>query len=258
MVFPAAKRRFSQNFLRDPRVIEEIIEAGSFSSDDKIIEIGPGYGALTRELFKKISVFTVIEVDRDAVHYLRSHYAAERLRVIEADCLDVSLSQLGGSLRLLGNLPYHISTPILFHVDTQIEFIQDAIFMLQREVVDRIVAAPGSAEYGKLSVTLQLGWELEKLFDVSPEAFQPKPQVWSSILYLKPRAKPYRVDRSIFKRIVFGAFSKRRKTLRNALKGVVSTEQFALADIDSAQRPETLSVDDYVRLSDVIFQDKKF
>ncbi|MDA0359905.1 MAG: 16S rRNA (adenine(1518)-N(6)/adenine(1519)-N(6))-dimethyltransferase RsmA [Proteobacteria bacterium] len=255
MVSPTAKRRFSQNFLRDPHVIEEIIGAGSFSSGDKILEIGPGYGALTQELLKNVSALTAIEVDRDAVHYLRSRFAAGHLRVIEADCLDVNLSHFGVSLRLLGNLPYHISTPILFHVDAQIEYIQDAIFMLQREVVDRIVAAPGSAEYGKLSITLQLGWELEKLFDVPPEAFQPMPKVWSSILHLRPRVNPHNVNRATFQRIVFGAFSKRRKTLRNALKGIVSIEQFILADIDPAQRPETLSVDDYVRLSKVVFKD---
>ena len=255
MVSPKAKRRFSQNFLCDPLIVEEIVEAGSFSSHDRVIEIGPGYGALTCELLKKVSALTVIEVDRDAVHYLRSRFAAERLRVIEADCLDVNFSHFGVSLRLLGNLPYHISTPILFHVDSKIECIRDAIFMLQREVVDRIVAAPGSAEYGKLSITLQLGWELEKLFDVPPEAFQPVPKVWSSILHLRPRAKPYNVNRATFQRIVFGAFSKRRKTLRNALKGIVSIEQFIMADIDPARRPETLSVDDYVRLSNVVFKD---
>jgi 16S rRNA (adenine1518-N6/adenine1519-N6)-dimethyltransferase len=255
MASPTAKRRFSQNFLRDPRVIEEIVEAGSFSSDDRIVEIGPGYGALTYELLKKVAALKAIEVDRDAVHYLRSHFATEHLRVIEADFLDVNLLHFGSSLRLLGNLPYHISTPILFHVDSQIECIRDAIFMLQREVVDRIVAAPGSADYGKLSITLQLGWELEKLFDVPPEAFQPIPKVWSSILHLKPRAKPYIVNRATFERIVFGAFSKRRKTLRNALKGIVSSEQFILADIDPVRRPETLSVDDYVRLSNIVLKD---
>lgn len=255
MASPVAKRRFSQNFLRDIRVIEEIIAVGDFSSSDAVVEIGPGYGALTHLLLKKISAVTAIEVDRDAVDYLQGKYAADCLRLIEADFLDVSLSRFGGSLRLLGNLPYHISTPILFHVDAQIEFIQDAIFMLQREVVDRIVSGPGSAEYGKLSITLQLGWELEKLFDISPEAFQPKPKVWSSILYMKPRSLPYRVDRPTFQRIVFGAFSKRRKTLRNALRGLVTDEQFVLADIDPTQRPETLSVDDYVRLSNIIFQD---
>ena len=255
MVSPTAKRRFSQNFLRDPRVIKEIVEAGSFSSDDRVIEIGPGYGALTHELLKKVSALTVIEVDRDAVHYLRSKFAAEHLRTIEADCLDINFSRFGASLKLLGNLPYHISTPILFHVDSQIECIREAIFMLQREVVNRIVAAPGSAEYGKLSITLQLGWELDKLFDVPPEAFHPIPKVWSSILHLRPRAKPYSVNRATFQRIVFGAFSKRRKTLRNALKGIVSGEQFMLADIDPARRPETLSVDDYVRLSNVVLKD---
>ena len=255
MASPTAKRRFSQNFLRDPRVIEDIVESGSFSSDDSVIEIGPGYGALTHELLQKGSALTVIEVDRDAVHYLRSQFPAEHLSVIEADCLDVDFSHFGASLSLLGNLPYHISTPILFHVDSQIECIRDAIFMLQREVVDRIVAAPGSADYGKLSITLQLGWELEKLFDVPPEAFQPIPKVWSSILHLRPRAKPYTVNRATFRRIVFGAFSKRRKTLRNALKGIVFSEQFMLADIDPVRRPETLSVDDYVRLSNIVSKD---
>jgi 16S rRNA (adenine1518-N6/adenine1519-N6)-dimethyltransferase len=255
MASPTAKRRFSQNFLRDPRVIEDIVESGSFSSDDSVIEIGPGYGALTHELLQKGSALTVIEVDRDAVHYLRSKFAAEHLRTIEADCLDINFSRFGASLKLLGNLPYHISTPILFHVDSQIECIRDAIFMLQREVVDRIVAAPGSAEYGKLSITLQLGWELDKLFDVPPEAFHPIPKVWSSILHLRPRAKPYSVNRAAFQRIVFAAFSKRRKTLRNALKGIVSGEQFMLVDIDPYRRPETLSVDDYVRLSNIVSKD---
>ena len=124
--------------------------------------------------------------------------------------------------------------------------------MLQREVVDRLVAEPGSPSYGKLTITMQLRWQLEKLFDVPPEAFDPKPKVWSSILYLKPRDMAYEVDRSVFRKIVFGAFSKRRKTLRNALNGIVEEEQFKSAIIDSGRRPETLSIDDYVRLSNVV------
>ena len=122
------------------------------------------------------------------------------------------------------------------------------------EIIDRLVASPGSSSYGKLSITMQLNWEIEKLFDISPEAFHPKPKVWSSILYLRPRAIAYDVDRLTFRRIVFGAFSKRRKTLRNALKGVVSEEQLECAAIDPGQRPETLSVDDYVRLSNIVSQ----
>lgn len=249
-----AKKRFSQNFLRDRRVVADILAAGNFTTSDAVIEIGPGYGALTNELLKKIPRLTAIEVDRDAVQYLKSKFSEGRLKIIEADCLDIDISGLGSSLRLLGNLPYHISTPILFHVDASVNSIQDAMFMLQREVVDRLVASPGSSSYGKLSITMQLGWEIEKLFDVTPEAFDPKPKVWSSILYLRPRTNAYEVDRLIFRRIVFGAFSKRRKTLRNALKGIVSEAQLELATIDPGQRPETLSVDDYVRLSNVVSQ----
>ena len=254
MVPRNAKKRFSQNLLRDGRVVADIVEAGNFSVTDTVIEIGPGYGALTNDVLKKIPTLIAIEVDRDAVQYLRSKFSEDRLTVIEADCLDIDLSVLGSSLRLLGNLPYHISTPILFHVDAGINSIKDAMFMLQREVVDRLVASPGSSSYGKLSITMQLNWEIEKLFDISPEAFHPKPKVWSSILYLRPRAIAYDVDRLTFRRIVFGAFSKRRKTLRNALKGVVSEEQLECAAIDPGQRPETLSVDDYVRLSNIVSQ----
>ena len=160
-----AKKRFSQNFLRDRRVVADILAAGSFTTSDVVIEIGPGYGALTNELLKKIPRLTAIEVDRDAVQYLKSKFSEGRLKIIEADCLDIDISGLGSSLRLLGNLPYHISTPILFHVDASVNSIQDAMFMLQREVVDRLVASPGSSSYGKLSITMQLGWEIEKLFD---------------------------------------------------------------------------------------------
>ena len=254
MVPRIAKKRFSQNFLRDGSVVADIVEAGNFSVTDTVIEIGPGYGALTNDVLKKIPTLIAIEVDRDAVQYLRSKFSEDRLTVIEAYCLDIDLSVLGSSLRLLGNLPYHISTPILFHVDAGINSIKDAMFMLQREVVDRLVASPGSSSYGKLSITMQLNWEIEKLFDISPEAFHPKPKVWSSILYLRPRAIAYDVDLLTFRRIVFGAFSKRRKTLRNALKGVVSEEQLECAAIDPGQRPETLSVDDYVRLSNIVSQ----
>ncbi|MDA0237486.1 MAG: 16S rRNA (adenine(1518)-N(6)/adenine(1519)-N(6))-dimethyltransferase RsmA, partial [Proteobacteria bacterium] len=231
-----------------------IVEAGNFSAADVVIEIGPGYGALTNEVLKKIPRLTAIEVDRDAVQYLQSKFSDDRLKVLEADCLDIDLADLGSSVRLLGNLPYHISTPILFHIDAGMNSIKDAMFMLQREVVDRLVASPGSSSYGKLSIMMQLGWEIEKLFDVSPEAFDPKPKVWSSILYLRPRINAYDVDRLTFRRIVFGAFSKRRKTLRNALRGIVSEKQLEFAAIDPDQRPETLSVDDYVRLSNIISQ----
>jgi 16S rRNA (adenine1518-N6/adenine1519-N6)-dimethyltransferase len=246
------KRRFSQNFLRDLNVVKDIVEAGNFFPADNVVEIGPGYGALTQLLIKKLTVLSTVEVDRDAIRYLRSQFSDSGIEIVEADFLDVDLTQFGKSLRLIGNLPYHISTPILFKVDAYMECVQDAMFMLQREVVDRLVAEPGSPSYGKLTITMQLRWQLEKLFDVPPEAFDPKPKVWSSILYLKPRDKAYKVDRSVFRKIVFGAFSKRRKTLRNALKGIVEEEQFKSAIIDSGRRPETLSIDDYVRLSNVV------
>lgn len=252
MTFRAPKKRFSQNFLRDPKVIQEIINIADIREQDCLIEIGPGYGALTSYILKKNSHLTVVEIDQDAVRHLKKIFSGETLQIMQLDFLDFGLGSFDVAVRLIGNLPYHISSAILFHVDEHRQYVKDATFMLQKEVVDRLISEPGGKSYGKLSIMMQLNWNIEKLFDIPPEAFDPTPKVWSSMLHLKPKKNPDFVEPRIFKKIVFYAFSKRRKTLRNALKGVVLDEEFKLAEIDSGLRPEQLSVNDYVRLTNIV------
>lgn len=244
-----ARRRFSQNFLVDRACINRIVRSVAPGLDDCIVEIGPGLGALTEPLLNAVTRLDAIEVDRDAARVLGERFANKGLSIHCVDFLQFDLSSLGSELRLVGNLPYHISTPILFAVDRFRDCIKDCHFMLQKEVVERMVAAPASADYGRLSVMLQCRWAIEKLFDVPPDAFRPQPKVWSSVARMLPEQTVVISDSGLFYRIVEAAFSQRRKTLRNALRGVVTEPDFIDCDIDPGRRGETLSVAEFAGLA---------
>ncbi len=249
-----AKRRFGQNFLHDPGVIERILRAVNPRAGETLVEIGPGLGALTAPLLTRIGQLTVVEIDRDVIPLLRAHCGQHPgLRVIEADALSFDYRQLapaGGRIRLVGNLPYNISTPLLFHLLGQADAIIDMHFMLQKEVVDRMCAGPGDAAYGRLSVSLAARCAVDSLFHVGPGAFQPAPKVDSAVVRLVPRAPDFTItDPRVFDRVVAQAFGQRRKTLANALKGLADAGTIERAGIDPRARAETLHARDFARLA---------
>jgi len=229
------RKRFGQHFLHDPRVLAHLVEALSLSSDDFVVEIGPGEGALTYRLVDKVGTLEVIEIDRDLAARL------EKVKVHQADALEFDYSTFPKGVRLVGNLPYNISTPLLFHLARYADRVRDMHFMLQLEVVERMVARPSTPEYGRLSVALQARFAMKKLFNVGSGAFRPPPKVESALVRLEPLPKILKIDEDMLRR----AFSARRKTLKNALPGV----DFAAAGIDPTLRPENLSPADYARLS---------
>ena len=249
-----ARKRFGQNFLVDPRYIDRILESIAPRPGDHLIEIGPGLGALTDALLTRNANLDVIEIDRDLAARLARRYPCEQLRVHTADALKFDFAALGSQLRVVGNLPYNISSPLLFRL---IEFsaqIVDIHVMLQKEVVDRMIAAPGSSDYGRLTVMLGFRFRIDRLFRVSAGAFYPRPNVESAFARLVPRSPlPWPVrDERLFARIVMAAFGQRRKTLRNALAGLVPAEVLRSADIDPQARGETLSVEEFVRLANLV------
>ena len=247
-----ARKRFGQNFLHDRRVIERIVDAVDPKPGQSIVEIGPGQAALTRELVGRAGHITAIEIDRDLAAWLREQFTPEQLTLVEADALKLDWSSLATQpLRVVGNLPYNISSPLLFRLMEFAERVIDQHFMLQKEVVDRMVAPPGSKTYGRLSVMLQVRYRLTKLFDVPRGAFNPPPKVTSSIVRMVPRpaAELPVVDLGCFGRVVAAAFNQRRKILRNALSAVAGEEAFRTAGVDPLARAETLAVDDFVRLA---------
>ena len=243
------KRHLSQNFLEDEGYQLQIVLAGAYEKADEVVEVGPGYGALTQHLSRLVNCIHLIELDGDAIAHLQSIMPKGFAKFIQANILDVDLSDLGKCIRLIGNLPYHISSSILLHVDQHRERIKDAIFMLQKEVVDRLVASPGDKAYGRLGIALQIHWDIEWLFDVPPNAFRPAPKVWSSVMSMRPRKNPPLVNETKLDKVLTTAFSKRRKTLRNALKGVFTEEDLLKCSIDPQDRPEDLSIDQYVQLA---------
>lgn len=246
------RKRFGQNFLQDQSVIDRIIAAIRPRSGDIVVEIGPGLGALTQPLLKALGQLQVVELDRDIIPVLAaSCKALGSLTVHQADALKFDFRQCGQELHVVGNLPYNISTPILFHLFEFIDCIKDMHFMLQKEVVDRMVASPGNKQYGRLSVMVQYYCQVESLFDVPPESFYPAPKVNSSIVRLTPYATlPYPVEnKKLFDEIVREAFNQRRKTLRNSLRAYFNDEQFAAASINPDCRAENLSVEDFARLA---------
>jgi 16S rRNA (adenine1518-N6/adenine1519-N6)-dimethyltransferase len=237
------RRRFGQHFLHDPRVLARIVEAINPASDDFIVEIGPGEGALTMPLLAQIKKIHVIELDRD----LASRLSDERIVVHQADALDFDFGQFPRGMRLVGNLPYNISTPLLFHLARYADRVRDMHFMLQLEVVERMVAPPSTADYGRLSVALQVRFRMKKLFNVSKGAFRPPPKVESAVVRMEPLADPPALEGTPFDDLLRGAFSSRRKQLRNALP--LAASDFAELGIDPSARPENLSPTDYVRIA---------
>jgi 16S rRNA (adenine1518-N6/adenine1519-N6)-dimethyltransferase len=248
------RKRFGQHFLHDPRVIARIVTAIDPQPDDAIVEIGPGLGALTAPLAERVRQLHVVELDRDLADRLRAGFRAERLAVHAADALRFDFGALPAGLRVVGNLPYNISTPLLFRLIAFGSRLRDLHFMLQKEVVDRMVAAPSTSEYGRLSVMLQYRFEMAKLFDVGAGAFRPPPRVDSAVVRMIPRpaAALGARDEQILGRVVTAAFSKRRKTLRNALDGMIDEDGLRALGIEPRLRPENLRVDDYVRIANAV------
>lgn len=251
-----ARKRFGQNFLHDQRVIEKIVRAVNPRRDDNVVEIGPGLAALTSPLIAEVDHLTVVELDRDLAAGLPRRVAhPERLNIIEADALKFDFSTLSQEkpLRVVGNLPYNISTPLLFHLVQQGANIQDMHFMLQKEVVERITASPNTKEYGRLSVMLQYYCKATYLFEVPAGAFNPPPKVTSAVFRLEPyQEKPIQAENEKnLIALVAHVFTQRRKTLRNSLKGKVEEAGFVEAGIDPMARPETLSLSQFVALSNV-------
>jgi 16S rRNA (adenine1518-N6/adenine1519-N6)-dimethyltransferase len=246
------RRRFSQNFLIDRNYVDRIVRSIAPGKGDHIVEIGPGLGALTEPLLDAAGHIDVIEVDRDKARLLEQRFSGSTLTIHCADVLAFNFRSIGDRLRIIGNLPYHISTPILFAVDAVWDLVRDCHFMLQKEVVDRMGAAPATPEYGRLSVMLQYRWEVEPLFDVPPTVFRPQPKIWSSVVRMMPAQQVSLTDAGLFRRIVEAAFSKRRKTLRNALRELVLIEDFVACDIDPGRRGETLAVADFACLANQV------
>jgi 16S rRNA (adenine1518-N6/adenine1519-N6)-dimethyltransferase len=242
---PPRRKRFGQHFLHDPAVIDRIVSSVNPRSDDRLVEIGPGRGALTQRLLRgRSGTLDAIEIDRDLAAVLRAEFAGNPgFALHETDALEFDFTELartrGGRLRVVGNLPYNISTPLLFHLLDSRSAIEDLHIMLQREVVARMAARAGDADYGRLTVMLAPWVSIERVFDVGPGAFQPPPRVWSAIARLTIRAEPAFPVSEHFGAVVAAAFAHRRKTIRNALRDLVSLEQIEAAGLDPGARPET-------------------
>jgi 16S rRNA (adenine1518-N6/adenine1519-N6)-dimethyltransferase len=249
------RKRFGQHFLHDPAIIARIVDAIGPQAGERLVEIGPGEGALTLPLLARGAIVIAIELDRDLAARLQARpEAGGTLQVVQGDALKVPLAELalpGERLRLVGNLPYNVSTPLLFRFIAQAGVIRDMHFMLQREVVARMAAGPGSKTYGRLSVMLAARCRVQALFDIGPGAFHPPPRVWSSIVRLEPWAEPpFPIpDPARFAEVVRRAFSQRRKTLRNALAGLVDESVIRSAGCDPGARAETLPPEAFARLS---------
>lgn len=253
-----AKKQFGQNFLVDPRIITDIIDAIRPEPEDHLVEIGPGLGALTHPLLDRLNHLHVVEIDRDIIARLEHDYLQNsrmpKLTIHAGDALSFDFSTLPAPLRVAGNLPYNISSPLLFHLAAYAKRIRDMHFMLQKEVVERMAAAPSSKEYGRLSVMLQYRFDIEKLFDVPPASFRPEPKVNSAFVRMLP-LPPNRImvrNEKLFATIVGTAFSQRRKTLRNTLRNYLNEADFEKLQLDARLRAENLSVADYARLVDYL------
>jgi len=248
------RKRFGQNFLHDPAVIGRIVAAVRPLPDEYLVEIGPGQGAITLPLLEAAGRLTAIELDRDLVQPLQTRCRkAGELTVLNTDALRFDICSLAdnASLRIVGNLPYNISTPLLFHLLDQSRCIRDMHFMLQKEVVERMAAQPGGGHYGRLSVMLQYRCKVTPLFTIGPGAFTPPPKVDSAFVRLEPFARPPVTvdDEAVFATVVRQAFAQRRKTLRNTLRGLLDAEEIRLAGIDPALRAETLDLEAFAALA---------
>lgn len=250
------RKRFGQNFLVDGGVVRQIVAAIDPAPQDRLVEIGPGEGALTAPLLERVAHLDAVEVDRDLCTALAGRFAPERLTLHQGDALKFNFAALPGPLRIIGNLPYNISTPLLFHLADFAEHCTDLHFMLQHEVVERMVAAPSTPAYGRLSIMLQVRFDMHHLFGVPPTAFHPIPKVQSAVVRLRPLTAAERAargaprDAARFAQVVGMAFTKRRKTLRNALAGLVDPAVLERLGIDAGLRPENLSAADYAAIAD--------
>ena len=249
-----ARKRFGQHFLVDQSVVRGIVDAIAPQPTDTLIEIGPGLGALTRPLLERLPRMHAIEIDRDIVARLRGEFPEQRLAVHQADVLEFDFAQIGTDLRVVGNLPYNISTPILFHLATHAGRLRDGHFMLQKEVVERMAADPGGGEYGRLTVMLRYRFAIDNLFEVGPEAFDPPPKVRSAIVRIRPlNPLPFPADdEALLAQLVTRAFTQRRKTLRNAVGPFLSPVELEAIGIDPGDRPETLGVEQWVRAANAV------
>ena len=249
-----ARKRFGQNFLADPHHVARIVDAIDPRRGDNLVEIGPGLGALTRPLVERAGRIHAIEIDRDLAARLATEFPPERLALHVADALEFDYSVLGPSLRVVGNLPYNISSPLLFRLAELGTQLADLHVMLQKEVVARMTARPATPDYGRLTVMLQAKFRVQRLFTVPPGAFRPVPGVDSAVARLVPLgdAGPRIADTALFARVVAAAFGQRRKTLRNALSAVCDATVLAGVGIEPGARGETLAVDDFVRLANAL------
>ncbi|ALM84449.1 16S rRNA (adenine(1518)-N(6)/adenine(1519)-N(6))-dimethyltransferase RsmA [Bordetella sp. N] len=249
-----ARKRFGQHFLVDESVVDGIVRAIAPGRDDRLVEIGPGLSALTAPLLRQAARLTVVEIDRDLAQRLRGQYPAERLTVVEADALTVDFASFGEELRVVGNLPYNISSPLLFHLMAAADHVRDQHFMLQREVIDRMVAHPSAPDYGRLSVMLQSRYRMEKLFDVPPEAFDPPPRVVSAVVRMVPLPadRPRPQSDAALEQVVAKAFAQRRKMLRRALGEWAAVIPWDDLGIAPTARAEEVSVERFIALADVL------
>ncbi|TVQ70849.1 MAG: 16S rRNA (adenine(1518)-N(6)/adenine(1519)-N(6))-dimethyltransferase RsmA [Oceanospirillales bacterium] len=259
-----ARKRFGQNFLQDQSVIQRIIRSISPKADDALVEIGPGLGALTEELLANAGHLDAIELDRDLVPILRTKFFryGDQFRIHEADAMKFDYTTLCTDqkrLRVVGNLPYNISTQLIFHLLSHHQHIADMHFMLQKEVVERLAAGPGEKNYGRLSIMAQYYCRVDNLFLVPPEAFDPIPKVDSAIVRLTPyETLPYEaLEVNQLQNVVRTAFNQRRKTLRNNLKELISAESLEALDINPGERPERLDLQAFIRISDHLTQAEK-
>lgn len=245
------RKRFGQNFLADPHYVARIVAAIAPTAGDNVVEIGPGLAALTAPLIERAGRITAIEIDRDLAAGLARAYPPGRLNLIVGDALEFDFATLGTRLRVVGNLPYYISSPLLFHLAQYDAVLADIHVMLQKEVVDRMTAVPATKDYGRLTVMLQAKFGVTRLFVVQAGAFRPAPKVESAVARLVPlgAAKPAIADEALFARVVAAAFGQRRKTLRNALAEICDAGELRDAGIDPAARGETIAVTDFVRLA---------
>jgi len=251
-----ARKRFGQNFLSDPNIIRKIVDAIRPQPGEVMVEIGPGLGAMTDPIVERLGHLHVVEIDRDLIARLKQRYGPDRLTIHEGDALAFDFGSLGTPLRVVGNLPYNISTPLLFHLATFADGVRDMHFMLQKEVVLRMTAEPDTPDYGRLSVMLQQRFAMARLFDVPPGAFRPEPKVTSSIVRMVPLPadRPRPDDEALFARVVAAAFGQRRKTLRNTLRDFLDDGDFAALGLDPGLRGERLTVADYIAIANHVFR----
>ena len=249
-----ARKRFGQNFLVDRGIIAAIVSAIGPQKGQNVVEIGPGLGAITEPLMARLDHLHVVEIDRDLIARLKKQHTPERMTIHEGDALNFDFATIGSDLRLVGNLPYNISTPLLFHLASYVGIVHDMHFMLQKEVVERMVAVPGETDFSRISVMLQYRFHIEWLIDVPPESFDPPPKVQSAFVRLIPKdiSELNAKNPEKFAQVVQTAFSQRRKMLRNTLKSILNDAGFAELGIVPTCRAEDVTVEDYVRIANYL------